>query len=202
MELNPTIHGLFQVPIWEVDLGRILAEFKPELLVETRAALVERPAQNRPFSQTTADLPTHYPVYADLVVMLAEIVRETIAATARTVPAVNLPAIRAVDCWALEIVDRACWDFEASQLSIFHQHPGSTFSSVLFLDAGKGEDDPGGTIFKSPITHADPRLMLPMTVVPWATDHLIVFPSWLVHGPARPPLGGNPRLTVATDFLT
>lgn len=49
MELNPTIHGLFQVPIWEVDLGRILAEFKPELLVETRAALVERPARNQPF---------------------------------------------------------------------------------------------------------------------------------------------------------
>lgn len=80
--------------------------------------------------------------------MLAEIVRETIAATARTVPAVNLPAIRAVDCWALKIVDRACWDFQASQLSIFHQHPGSTFSSVLFLDAGKGEDDPAETIFQ------------------------------------------------------
>lgn len=201
MELTSQRRGAFEVPIWQVDLGDVLQPVTDELVATAHRALTERPAVNRPFRQSAADLPLHYAVFDELSTLLTEVVDGLILASFDTVVGVTTPRIRSVDVWVLEVDGADDWDVQAQQMGVFHNHPGATFSSVLFLDAGDG-GSPSGTIFRSPHAHADPRLIAPYTVVPWAASNLIVFPSWLEHGPERPAPKETGRLTIATDFLT
>ena len=133
--------------------------------------------------------------------MLLEVVNAVTVATTEQHRSERPPALKSINCWSLEIEDQAAWDLEAQRLRIYHSHTGSTMSSVLFLDGDEIPDGAGGTMFRSPLAHvADPRLMPPVVTVPWRSLHLLIFPSWLEHGPARPGSACRSRITIAADF--
>lgn len=203
MELFPVRHGLFEVPIWELDLGESLIPVREQLIIDGRTALIRHPAENRPFRQTVANLHELYDSYAELASMCVDIIDAVLGSAVREIRGVPAPEIHSVKCWVLEVVDSAAWDAQAQRLSIFHNHPGSVFSSVLYLDGDGTEGDTGGTVFRSPLAHvADPRLIPATNSVPWKSSRFVMFPSWLEHGPLRPGPRTRSRLSVAMDYLS
>lgn len=189
------------MPVWGLDLTEPLQDVQGELISCARAAIGDLPAVNRPFRQSQANLTSHFEAYAEFGAMLLDIVNAVIVATTEQARSERPSALKSVNCWSLEIEDQSAWDLEAQRLRIYHSHPGSTISSVLFLDGVESEDGAGGTMFRSPHAHvADPRLIPPVVTIPWRSLHLLLFPSWLEHGPARPGSARGSRLTVAADF--
>jgi len=189
------------VPVWGLDLTEPLQGVQSELAKCARMAIGELPAGDRPFRQSQANLTSRFDAFAELGAMLLEVVNAVTVATTEQHRSERPPALKSINCWSLEIEDQAAWDLEAQRLRIYHSHPGSTMSSVLFLDGDEIPDGAGGTMFRSPLAHvADPRLMPPVVTVPWRSLHLLIFPSWLEHGPARPGSACRSRITIAADF--
>lgn len=204
MEITSTRHSMFDVPVWDFDLSEALTDIRDELVADALEAARQSPLTTRPFRQSMASLGGASQLWADVISTFRDIATSLIEQTYRSVEGTSFPQVREIRCWSLVIDGREQWDAEAAGLRIVHNHPGSTLSSVLFLD-GPADDrsGSGGTMFMNPLSHvADPRLIPKSMVVPWRLMHLVLFPSWLEHGPMRPSPGGGPRLTVAADYLT
>ena len=111
-----------------------------------------------------------------------------------------------IRAWALEVDGGDAWDLEGRRFGVMHNHPNSTLSSVLYLDLEQDVPLPhGGTVFQDPIAHVAREASGTGVVTFAATNlHLIIFPSWLEHGPARPVDAHlqPPRLTVAAGYRT
>ena len=204
MEITSTRHSMFDLPVWDFDLSEPLNDIREELAAEALDAARRMPAANRPFRQSTGTLGEMSELWGDVVTVFRDIVTTVIEQAYRSLDGVALPEVQAVRCWSLLVDSAEQWDSEAAQFRIVHNHPGATFSSVLFLDGPDvNNSETGGTMFVNPLSHvADPRLIPQSIAIPWRLLHLLVFPSWLEHGPTRPTPGGGPRITVAADYLT
>jgi len=87
------------------------------------------------------------------------------------------------------------------RLSALHNHSPAFLSAVYYLRVPPGvREGDGGTFFVNPFPHslASPQ---PGMVIPPREGRVVVFPSWLMHGPALldDPASQLPRLVIAVD---
>ena len=87
------------------------------------------------------------------------------------------------------------------RLQALHNHSPAFLSSVYYLKVPEGlSGGDGGTMFVNPFPHsiASPR---PGLVVPSSEGRIVVFPSWLLHGPALLEHRHlqSPRIVIAVD---
>lgn len=203
MHLDTSVHQLFAIPVWEVDLREALADRHERLVELALDAIRNHPAPQAPFRQSLpnlAHLSDEWNEAAELMVSVAQVVLDDHYRR-------RSYRIRDLRSWVLAVDGSDAWDAEIRRFTLLHNHPNSTLSSVLYLDIpGDIEGSPdSGTVFSDPLGHVTRETSgNGMTVIPGKTLRMLVFPSWLEHGPARPlqPTMPHPRLTVAADYLT
>ena len=87
------------------------------------------------------------------------------------------------------------------RLSALHNHSPAFLSAVYYVRVPEElKDGDGGTFFINPFPHPLSS-QRPGVVIPAITGQVIIFPSWLMHGPAfldfsRAP---SPRVVIAVD---
>lgn len=198
---------LFPIPLWEFNVSDVFESTRAALTEQALAAVDSAPVTSHPFRQSLANLHEISPLWADAVQIMTEIAEQILSQHFSVPEGMEPIKVRSTRCWALRVDSAEQWDEQSRRLSVIHNHPGSTLSSVLYLDVPEqeGDDPTGGTLFVNPLAHvADPRLVPRRIVVPAKPLHMIMFPSWVEHGPARPSesLVAGTRLTVAADYLT
>lgn len=202
MEISSTQHQLFSVPVWEFDLSEAIGDLADELVAAARAAVTELPARGLPFRQSLPQLGQRSEAWADALSLFGDVAQHVLDHYYQR----RNYQVTDISAWALEVDGGDAWDLEGRRFGLMHNHANSTLSSVLYLDLPPDEPNPhGGTVFQDPLAHVTRESAGTGVVTVAATNlHLVIFPSWLEHGPARPLAAklSPPRLTVAADYRT
>jgi len=93
------------------------------------------------------------------------------------------------------------------QYNTLHLHPGATWSSVYYVDAGEAapeQPQSGAISFVNPLLAAAhgffPRMSPPQLTVNPVAGQTLLFPSYLQHF-VHPYWGGRPRISVAINLI-
>ncbi len=196
MEITSTRHSMFDLPVWDFDLSEPLNDIREELAAEALDAARRMPAANRPFRQSTGTLGEMSELWGDVVTVFRDIVTTVIEQAYRSLDGVAFPEVQAVRCWSLLVDSAEQWDSEAAQFRIVHNHPGATFleCAVSGRPGRQQLRDRGDDVREPALSRCGSAADPAVDRDPWRLLHLLVFPSWLEHGPTRPTPSAGTRL--------